>query len=82
VFLGIESAKGGVLVKGDLERFHALEQTCDFGLDPLAKVASLRIAERQKVEIMRAIARDARIIIDQSVTIGAYPFPAWMTPTI
>jgi ribose transport system ATP-binding protein len=63
VFLGIESAKGGVLVKGDLERFAALEQTCDFGLDPLAKVASLRIAERQKVEIMRAIARDARIII-------------------
>lgn len=63
VFLGIESAKGGVLVKGDLERFHELEKTCDFGLDPLAKVARLRIAERQKVEIMRAIARDARVII-------------------
>lgn len=28
------------------------------------------------------IFRDARIIVDQSVTIGAYPFPAWMTPTI
>lgn len=63
VFLGRESARLGVLVKGDLERFHALEQTCDFGLDPLAKVADLRIAERQKVEIMRAIARDARVII-------------------
>lgn len=63
VFLGRESNRGGVLVRGDLERFHALEATCHFGLDPQAKVADLRIAERQKVEIMRAIARDARVII-------------------
>lgn len=28
------------------------------------------------------IFRDARVIVDESVTIGAYPFPAWMTPTI
>lgn len=63
VFLGRESARGGVLVKGDLERFAALEKMCDFGIDPLAKVATLRIAERQKVEIMRAIAREAQVII-------------------
>ena len=63
VFLGRESARGGVLVKGDMERFAALEKLCDFGIDPLAKVATLRIAERQKVEIMRAIARDAQVII-------------------
>ncbi len=63
VFLGRESSRSGVLVRGDLDRFHALEKTCEFGLDPLAKVAGLRIAERQKVEIMRAIARDARVII-------------------
>lgn len=63
VFLGRESARAGVLVKGDIERFKALEKLCDFGIDPLVKVATLRIAERQKVEIMRAIARDAQIII-------------------
>lgn len=63
VFLGLESNRAGVLTKGDLARFAALEETCGFGLDPLAEVASLRIAERQKVEIMRAIARDARVII-------------------
>ena len=63
VFLGRESNRGGVLVKGDMARFEALEKTCDFGIAPLAKVASLRIAERQKVEIMRAIARDAQVII-------------------
>lgn len=63
VFLGRESARAGILVKGDAERFAALERTCDFGIDPQAKVADLRIAERQKVEIMRAIARDAQVII-------------------
>ena len=63
VFLGRESHRFGVLVKGDLERFAELEKTCNFGIDPLAKVARLRLAERQKVEIMRALARDARIII-------------------
>ena len=63
VFLGRESARAGILVKGDMARFEALERTCDFGIAPLTKVATLRIAERQKVEIMRAIARDAQIII-------------------
>jgi len=63
VFLGQESNRAGVLTRGDRARFAELEQTCNFGLDPDARVADLRIAERQKVEIMRAIARDARIII-------------------
>jgi len=63
VFLGLESHRAGLLVGGDLERFAVIEATCDFGLDPRAKVANLRIAERQKVEIMRAIARNARVII-------------------
>ncbi|MFB9949287.1 sugar ABC transporter ATP-binding protein [Rhizobium puerariae] len=63
VFLGQESNRAGLLVGGDLDRFAALEATCDFGLDPKARVADLRIADRQKVEIMRAIAREARVII-------------------
>ncbi|MCB1348331.1 MAG: sugar ABC transporter ATP-binding protein [Maritimibacter sp.] len=63
VFLGQETNRAGVLTKGDLSRFHDLEKTCEFGLDPNAKVAGLRIAERQKVEIMRAVAREARVII-------------------
>ncbi|SNY93211.1 ribose transport system ATP-binding protein [Cohaesibacter sp. ES.047] len=63
VFLGLETNRAGLLVKGDLERFYQLEKTCDFGLDPSARVADMRIAERQKVEIMRAIAREAKVII-------------------
>ena len=37
VFLGRETARGGILMQGDLARFEALEQTCGFGIDPLAK---------------------------------------------
>jgi ABC-type sugar transport system ATPase subunit len=63
VFLGIEENRRGVLTGTEVERFHALDQRCGFRLDPAAEVRSLRIADRQKVEIMRAIARDARVII-------------------
>jgi ribose transport system ATP-binding protein len=63
VFLGIEENAAGVLRGTEIDRFRGLDQRCGFGLDPAAKVRSLRIADRQKVEIMRAIARDARVII-------------------
>ncbi len=63
VFLGKETNGAGFLMRGDRARFAELDQTCGFSLDPDAKVAGLRIAERQKVEIMRAIAREAQVII-------------------
>jgi simple sugar transport system ATP-binding protein/ribose transport system ATP-binding protein len=63
VFLGVESKRFGVLRGGADERFAELEATCRFGLDPHARVGSLRLAEQQKVEIMRALARDARVLI-------------------
>ena len=63
VFLGIETTRRGVLV-GDLAgRYAELEEWCRFGLDPHGAVRDLPIAERQKVEIMRALARDSRILI-------------------
>ena len=63
VFLGIEHNVAGLLRGSDQSRFAALEEHCSFGLDPDARVADLSIAERQKVEIMRALARDARVMI-------------------
>ncbi|HEY4199117.1 MAG TPA: sugar ABC transporter ATP-binding protein [Devosiaceae bacterium] len=63
VFLGLEENVGGLLKGVENRRFDLLEQRCGFGLDPRRKVVDLRIADRQKVEIMRAIARDARVII-------------------
>ena len=45
------------------ERFRELDNRCNFGLDPRRRSAQLRLADQQKVEIMRAIARDARVIV-------------------
>ncbi len=63
VFLGIEDNAAGVLKGTEIARFRALDQRCGFGVKAEAKVRDLRIADRQKVEIMRAIARDAHVII-------------------
>lgn len=64
VFLGQESSTLGVLRRRRLlDRYRSLEAICQFGLDPRARVGDLRLAERQKVEIMRAFAREARVIV-------------------
>lgn len=63
VFLGIEDNAAGLLRGTEIARFEELERRCGFGLDPKVRVADLRIAERQKVEVMRALARNAQIII-------------------
>jgi simple sugar transport system ATP-binding protein/ribose transport system ATP-binding protein len=63
VFLGVESHRLGVLSGNTKDRFNALEATTNFGINPNAQVDSLRLADRQKVEILRALAREARVII-------------------
>lgn len=63
VFLGIESSACGLLRRGTAERFAALDESAGFGLAPKSKVRDLRIADLQKVEIMRALARDAKVIV-------------------
>ena len=44
-------------------RFTDLVELTEFDLDPTAKVSSLRTADQQKVEIMRALSQDADIIV-------------------
>jgi ABC-type sugar transport system ATPase subunit len=64
VFLGIETRRLGVVDRSALRRrFAALDERTGFGLDPDVRVRALRTAEQQKVEIVRAIARDARLIV-------------------
>jgi len=64
VFLGMEPRRLGVVDRAALRRrYKELEARTGFGLDPDAPVASLRTAEQQKAEILRAIARDARLIL-------------------
>ena len=45
------------------EEFNKLNNLTGFNLKPDVKVASLRLADQQKVEIMRSIARNSQLII-------------------
>ena len=63
IFLGIEKNKFGILKKKNFGLYDTLEEKIGFGLNPNEIVGNLRIADQQKVEIMRALARDAKVII-------------------
>jgi ABC-type sugar transport system ATPase subunit len=63
VFLGIEHNKASFLRGDEPDRLAAVIAVCGFALDPRARAGSLSLADQQKVEIMRAIARDARVIV-------------------
>lgn len=64
VFRGIENHSGGVLRESVMRRrFAALTAGSGFGLDPKAQVADLRHAEKKKAEILRAMARNSRLIV-------------------
>jgi ABC-type sugar transport system ATPase subunit len=64
VLLGIEPRATGFVRRRALrQRFDELNERTGFELRGGARVAALRTAEQQKVEILRAIARDARLIV-------------------
>jgi ABC-type sugar transport system ATPase subunit len=64
VFMGIEPRRAGLLNRRLMrKRYGELMTRSGFGLDGGSRVASLRTADQQKVEILRAINSDARIII-------------------
>jgi ribose transport system ATP-binding protein len=63
VFLGVERHVLGIEKRDLNERFAQLVRTVGFHLDPKQKVRDLRIADQQKVEILRAIARDAHVLV-------------------
>ncbi|WP_329378078.1 sugar ABC transporter ATP-binding protein [Streptomyces sp. NBC_01716] len=63
VFLGVEQSRFGLLRHDQGRRFAELDEITGFGLDPDARVGDLRIADQQKVEILRALARQAKVIV-------------------
>jgi len=64
VMLGIESHRAGVLDRRrSRQRCQDLMDEYDLGVDPDARVGSLAVVEQQRVEILRALARDARVVI-------------------
>jgi ABC-type sugar transport system ATPase subunit len=63
VFLGVQESRAGVLRRNfDRVRFEKLRHL-GFDLPMNAPVRSLRIADQQRVEILRAIARSASLIV-------------------
>ena len=64
VFLGIETSHAGHVDRRSLRRrYDELEEHAQFGIPPGVPVGALRIAEQQKVEILRALAREAKLIV-------------------
>lgn len=64
VFLGIETGTAGVVDGGAMrERYQRLVERAEISLDPRRLAGTLRVADQQKVEILRAIAREARLIV-------------------
>jgi ribose transport system ATP-binding protein len=63
VFLGIEEQRLGLLAGRDVARFEELNARAGFRLEPRQRLGDLRFADRQKVEILRALARDAQLIV-------------------
>jgi simple sugar transport system ATP-binding protein/ribose transport system ATP-binding protein len=64
VFFGIEPRRAGLVQWRRMRtQFDELVSQWGFELDGNAKVGALRTADKQKVEILRAIACDARVIV-------------------
>jgi ABC-type sugar transport system ATPase subunit len=63
VFLGIESMHFGVLTNDEASRTVDIQRICGFDLDPSARAGDLALADQQKIEIMRALARNAQVIV-------------------
>ncbi|HEY7274555.1 MAG TPA: sugar ABC transporter ATP-binding protein [Trebonia sp.] len=64
VYLGIEPRRHGLVQRHRMRAQYAeLVAEWGFELDGNAKVGALRTADKQKVEILRAVASDARVIV-------------------
>ena len=74
VFLGGENSRlGWVNTRILKDRYDSLREITGFQVRPDAVVGNLRIADQQKVEIMRALARDARILVLDEPTAALTP---------
>jgi simple sugar transport system ATP-binding protein/ribose transport system ATP-binding protein len=64
VLLGSEPKRGGFVRRAPLRRrYEQLAREVGFELPPARPAGALRVAEQQQVEILRALSRDAQLII-------------------
>lgn len=74
VFLGIESIRWGFMQSAHMrERYEQLTARSGLYIPPDALVSSLRLEDQKKVEVLRAVARDARLIIVDEATAAMSP---------
>src|SRR5665213_1652226 len=64
VYLGVEASRAGFVRRRESRRrFRELAKTVGFDLSPDRRAGGLSIADQQKVEIMRALSRNASIVV-------------------
>lgn len=64
IYLGMEPVQKGVLNRGQAEKMTAeLAEKYNFKLNPKAKIADVSVGTKQKVEILKALARGVDILI-------------------
>jgi ribose transport system ATP-binding protein len=64
IFLGREIKKYGFLDVGEMRRrAAAIMETLHVHVDPDARISTLSVADKQMIEIAKAISRDARVLI-------------------
>jgi len=64
VFLGMESHRAGILQRNEMrQRYERLTARSGFNVPTDTFVARMRVADQKKVEVLRAIARNARLIV-------------------
>ena len=71
VFLGVEPGWGSIVARRRLDaRYAQLSERTGFDLPPRTAVRDLGAADQQKVEVMRALARGADLIVMDEPTAG------------
>lgn len=64
IFLGMEPRRHGFIDKeGAVKQTVDLAKKYNFDVDPMAKIADIPVGMKQKVEILKALARGAKILI-------------------
>jgi ABC-type sugar transport system ATPase subunit len=74
VFLGSEAGRHGLVDRRTLrDRYRTLSDQAGFHVPPDIRVRDLAVAQQQQVEILRALARDAELIILDEPTASLTP---------
>jgi len=64
IFLGMEPRKRGLIDRRKmLDKTKEIAQKYNFDIDPMSKVSDIPVGMKQKIEILKSLARSARILV-------------------